>query len=495
MPRQRVSNQRLPGLPPRLTRPVFGLTLLSYVITTAYPVAAVPSLAPAPSGAPAQTTAPSPVEEPYILGAGDRVRIDIFQVPQYSGEFDVLIDGTLNLPLVSPPIPVQGLTIREATDVISAAYNQYLRRPIVTLTLLSRRPLQVGVAGEVLRPGSYALPQDGAQFPTLTQVLQLAGGVTQSADVRQVQLRRPNLLAGGEEVINVDLWELIRTGNLGYDITLRDGDSVFIPTTTVDLAESPILAAASFAASANQPINIAVVGEVFRPGTYTVTGGSGQTGAAGDQGGVNRAESPPTVTRAIQLAGGIKPYANIRQVEIRRLTRTGEEQKFEVDLWALLQGDLRQDAILQEGDTIVIPEADTLTAQDASTIASASFSPDVIQVNVVGEVDSPGTVSLPPNSTLNQAVLAAGGFNNRANDEVDLVRLNPDGTVSRIEVDVNFSEGIDAAGNPILQNNDVIIVGRSGLASLSDTLGTILTPLGSVFSIFELPARFLRLFD
>ncbi|HEY9662149.1 MAG TPA: SLBB domain-containing protein, partial [Allocoleopsis sp.] len=144
---------------------------------------------------------------------------------------------------------------------------------------------------------------------------------------------------------------------------------------------------------------------------------------------------------------------------------------------------------------IVVPKADEIDPAQASAVASASFSPSTIQINVVGEVQTPGGVALPPNSTLNQAILAAGGFNTRASDNVNLIRLNPDGTVSRQEIDVNYSAGIDAAGNPILQNNDVIVVGRSGLASVTDTLGAILSPVGSVLSILNLPARILNLFD
>lgn len=443
----------------------------------------------------ANTPPPPQSEAPYSLGAGDRIRIDIFQVPQYSGENDVLIDGSLNLPLVGT-VPVNGLTIEEATATISARYAQFLRRPIVTVSLISRRPLQIGVAGEVQRPGSYAVPQEGGDFPTLTQLIQAAGGITQSADIRQVQVRRPQS-SGGEEIINVDLWQLLQTGNLGYDVALRDGDTIYIPTgTTVDLAEAPIIAASTFASNTNEPINIAVVGEVFRPGSYTAVGGAGQTGAAGETGVVSGGNTAPTVTRAIQLAGGIKPMADVRNVQIRRLTRTGEEQTFEVDLWALLEGDQRQDAILQEGDTIVVPMVDSVTAAEATALATTSFSPDSIRINVVGEVDNPGTIALPPGSTLNQAVLAAGGFNSRARpSSVDLVRLNPDGTVSRQEIDVDFSQGIDAANNPLLQNNDVVIIGRNDLASISDTLDLILSPLGSAFSIFQLPFRFLNLFE
>jgi polysaccharide biosynthesis/export protein len=479
--------------------PLLGLALIWG--TSASPaIAQTPSLtAPpvgSPLGSPPGSPPPSGVEASYTLGAGDRVRIDIFQVEQYSGENEVQIDGTLNLPLVGS-VAVEGLTIGQASALISSRYGQFLRRPIVTVSLLSRRPLQVAISGEVIRPGSYSVAQEpGAQYPTLTQLLQTAGGITQSADVRQIQVRRSPTSGGG--VVNVDLWEFLQTGDLRYDVTLRDGDTIVIPTTTIALNEAPVLAASNFAPEAGRPINIAVVGEVFRPGAYTVTGGTGNTQIAGETGNItiSNDSSLPTVTRAIQLAGGIKPLANIRDVEIRRLTRSGQEQTFKVNLWSLLQGDLRQDALLQEGDTIVIPTATAIDATEAAALGSASFAPDTIQVNVVGEVKNPGVVSLRPNSTLNQAILAAGGITPRASaNSLDFIRLNPDGSVSRQELELELSDGLATGNNPIVQNNDVIVVGRSGLAETGDTLETILSPLGNVFSIFEFPFRFLRLFQ
>lgn len=452
----------------------------------------------------AQSSHPSPssprlmaqAEMPYTLGAGDRLQITVFQLPQYSGEVEVLVDGTVNLNTVGR-VSVDGLTLDQASAAISSAYSRILRRPIITLNLLGRRQLRIGVAGEVNRPGSYAISPDTAQFPTLTEVLELAGGITQAADVRQVQIRRADR-AGTAELFNVNLWDLLQSGDLNNNITLRDGDQIFIPTTTVDLAEAPLLADASFAADTREPINIAIVGEVFRPGPYTLTGGTARTGDAGVPGGAfTTINTVPTVTRAIQIAGGIKPMADVRRVQVRRLTRSGTEQVFEVNLWALLkEGDLRQDAILQEGDTVVVPEVSELSAAEAAEIATASFSPDSIRVNVVGEVNGPGTIELLPNTPLNQAILAAGGFNNRARrGTVQLIRLNEDGTVARQEFPVDLAQGIDSANNPALRNNDVVIVSRSGLARVSDTVDTILRPLGGVFNLLELPFRFIRIFD
>lgn len=464
------------------------VTLSSLLLLTCPSLVLAQSLPPRAQPQPASVTQP-PLAEPidagdgYILGAGDRIRLDIFNVPEYSGEYQVLSDGTLNLPLVGT-VPVQGMTLQQASQQLSTRFAPILRRPIVTLSLLQARPITIAVAGEINRPGSYTVSPDGSSNPTLTQALQLAGGVTQAADIGQIQVRR--LRARGVEanqVLNVDLWQLVRAGDLNQDLSLRDGDTILIPTrTNTNLAEARQLAATTFAANETNPIQIAVVGQVNRPGPYTL-----RVQSEGQAGGVNSLQVP-TVTQAIQVAGGITQSANIRGIEVRRPTNVGQEQVIKVDFWELLRaGDLNQDLPLQEGDTIYIPTATTLDASEATELASTSFSPSTMTVNVVGEVARPGVVEVPPNTPLNQALLTAGGFNNRAaRGSVELVRLNPDGTVSRREISVNFAQGVDAEDNPALRNNDTIIVGRSSLAGASDILGTVLSPITGVFSLFRL---------
>jgi polysaccharide export outer membrane protein len=180
----------------------------------------------------------------------------------------------------------------------------------------------------------------------------------------------------------------------------------------------------------------------------------------------------------LQIAGGITPKADIRQIQIRRLARSGSEKIINVDMWQLLQtGDISQDLILQEGDTIAVPKALAINPAEAIQIANASFSPDKINVSVVGEVAKPGVIEVPPNTPLNQAILAAGGFNERARTTVDLIHVNENGTVSKQVIAVNFSRGIDDRTNPILQRNDIIVVTPSDVAGAGDTLGLILNPL------------------
>jgi polysaccharide biosynthesis/export protein len=420
----------------------------------------------------------------YVLGAGDRVLVEVFESPEYSGEKQILADGSLSLPLVGS-VPVQGMSLEAASGAISERYAPFLRRPIVTLSVITPRPIRVVLSGEIDRPGAYTMATEATtteqQLPTLSEALQLAGGITLAAELDAVQIRR-TLGTGRAQTVTLNLWDLTQSGDLSR-ITLRDGDSIFIPTSeTLDLNETRQLASANLFNTDSKPLNVAVVGEVLRPGTYTLTEDR-PDGATEDVPTIH------TVSSAIQTAGGITEMANVRQIQVRRFTSDGGERVVDVDLWALLQeGDLNQDLVLQEGDTIVIPTATSITAAEATELATATFSPATIQVYVVGEVTTPGAVEVPPNTPLNQAILAAGGFDaQRANrKEVALIRLNQDGTVNRREISIDLAEGISDETNPILRNNDVIAVGRSGLASFSDSATLLTDPIGRFLNLFNI---------
>ncbi|MEG5036893.1 SLBB domain-containing protein [Microcoleus sp. AT3-A2] len=479
---------------------------------------------PADTGSPVQVpaapgfpefpaSAPSSVRsEVYTLGAGDRIQMDIFNVPEYSGpngQHQVQADGSLSLPLIGS-VSVYGMTLEQASNAVKDKYGKYLKRPWITLKLLAPRPLQIAIAGEINRPGAYTISsaagpggtaeQMGTQMPTISRALRMAGGITQSADVRQIKIRRPQRNAP-EQIISVDLWELLQNGDLRADMTLRDGDTIFIPTvTSLNRQEAPTLAVANITGQSTQPINIAVVGEVTRPGTYTLAKeaqsrvqenemgeNSGLFAASETNGGETVLQQ--TVTRAIKMAGGITPVADIRQIQVRRLTRAGTEQIINVNLWQLLEGgDVSQDLALQQGDTVIVPKAENLDATQDEQVANSNFSPDTIRVNIVGEVVKPGAIAVLPNTTLNQALVAAGGFNKaRAEmDSVNLIRLNPNGTVSQLNIKVDFSATANEETNPKLQNNDVIMVRRSGRATFSDNVGGTLAPLSPLLGIFRL---------
>ncbi len=478
-----------------LIQPVVGVALL----TAIHAVVSSASLA---QGQPVSPTTQSPttqipLDSNYALGGGDRIRVNVFEVPEYTGEYQIPPGGAINLPLIGS-VSVLGLTAEQASDEISRRYSRFLKRPLISVNLLSPRPINVFVAGEVTRPGAYTLSlsggagdNPGVQYPTVLAALTTAQGVTLAADVTQVELRRKKLGRSSEVAIaNVNLKELIRTGNLSQDITLRDGDTIFVPTATnFNVAESRNIFAANFAASQTTPRTVTIIGEVNRPGSYLVTPGStdGQGGGTANSGS-GTPTGLPNVTRVIQLAGGITAQADVRNLRLRRPTRAGSEQAIDINLWQLLQsGDANQDIIVQDGDTIVIPTATEINPAEATQLATTTLSPARIQVGVVGEVKRPGLTDIQPNSSLNQAILAAGGFNDAraSSDAVDLIRLNPNGSVTKRIVKMDFSAGINEQTNPILRNNDVVVVNRSGIAKTGDTTNTISGPLGVIFSLLR----------
>ncbi|MGF1491612.1 MAG: SLBB domain-containing protein [Microcoleaceae cyanobacterium] len=528
----------------------------------------------------------------YTLGDGDQIQVEIANFPERNGEYAVQINGQVNIPLLGK-FSVEGMTLPQLERILTARYSRTMKDPRVTVSLIAARPLNISVAGEVSRPGAYAVPVNPGQFPTITQAVQLAGGITQSANIRNVEVQR-SLRSGRSQIIAVDLWALSQTGDLRQDLVLRDGDKVLIPALTqTNLAESPQLVTSNLYSTEAKPTKIAIVGEVFRPGSYTLTAGGegggfltitraiqeagGITSTANlqniqvrrqtrsgqieiinidlfallDQGDLNQdliladgdtiliptltaadgidsarivgnnlysPESKPmkvavvgevfrpgpytltadaaaggilTVAQAIQQAGGITSTADLRQIQVKRVNSNGVEEVIDVNLFALLQGrDLRQDAILKNGDTVVVPTATQLTPAEVTELARSTLSPSTIRVNFVGEVVRPGVIEVPPNTPLSQAILAAGGFNNRADEgSVELVRLSPDGTVEKRELQVDFATGIGEENNPTLRSNDIVVVRPSGLASFSDDLSPIMSLLSPFTSIFSLINR------
>ncbi|MEB3283551.1 MAG: SLBB domain-containing protein [Lyngbya sp.] len=460
------------------------------------------SLAQQLSTPPQPTATQSPqAENPitsYILGPGDRLSVNIFDAPEYSvEETQVLINGTINLPAVGS-IFVQGLTLEQARATISAEYNSILKRPVVTINLLDARPMRIEIAGEVDRPGFYTLslydPESRIpelQYPTITDAIDKAGGVTIAADVRQIVLRRPQP-SGSEQTIHLNLWDFFQNGNFSQNITLRDGDSIYIPSTThVNPGEVRQLSNTNLATKLDNPVNVTIIGAVQRPGTYVLIGGSTRTEL--------RLAGRPTVTSALGQAGGITAQANVHQVEIHRITRNNTQQIIPVNLWELLQtGDVNKDPLLQDGDTIVIPTVTAVNPGELPSLAKASFATPSIKITVVGEVGTQNSIALevPIDTTLNQALLAAGGVNRRADQKfVELIRLNPDGSVSQRKIEIDYSQTLNEQTNPLLRENDIIVVPRSGLTRFSDWGLAISHPVNAIGTGLTIPSRIFLILD
>ncbi|MEY4353183.1 MAG: hypothetical protein RLZZ609_1424 [Cyanobacteriota bacterium] len=237
-----------------------------------------------------------------------------------------------------------------------------------------------------------------------------------------------------------------------------------------------------------RPLQISVVGEVENPGLYLLNpGGEG----SGVEGKISSIPGLPTVVSALQKAGGITLNANLRNVLLQRRLPGGRTQLMQthLDLAALLQkGDKLQNPFLFDGDTIIIGRTSTPQPNEVLELAAANLSPETISVNVVGEVKSPGRLQLRAGTPLLQALLAAGGptpmRSNRNN--VELVRINRDGTATLRRFVIDYQQGVSGPRNPPLRDGDSVVVNRSVLAAGSDALNAFTQPITGLVNILAL---------
>src|SRR5690606_7044062 len=125
----------------------------------------------APGAAQAQTS--TPVAE-YKLGAGDVVRVSVYQNPDLAQETRVNEVGELNFPLLGV-VKVGGLSVTAAERAIAEGLKSgnFVRNPQVTLIVTQVRAHLANVLGQVGRPGRYALETAGMR---LSDLLSMAGG-------------------------------------------------------------------------------------------------------------------------------------------------------------------------------------------------------------------------------------------------------------------------------------------------------------------------------
>ena len=118
-----------------------------------------------------------------------------------------------------------------------------------------------------------------------------------------------------------------------------------------------------------------------------------------------------------------------------------------------------------------------------SSVFDSEFCLVTINVTVLGEVKSPGSLALSANTPLVEAIFRAGGpVRWRANkNSVELIRFNRDGKVSRQTFSYNDTTNISAK-NPPLRNGDTIIVNTSTYGKVLDVFRDISIPIGAASS-------------
>ena len=249
------------------------------------------------------TTVPVPAN--YVIGPHDVLNISVWDQNDISGKYTVEQDGTFSFPLLGR-VAATGLTLRELETALTRRLADGLfRDPQVTIAVIEYRSRRVFVVGEVRQPGTHTLNGE----VSVIEVLARAGSTNAAAADHVLVVRPVNgggpVLPGQDqtaEVIRVELRDL-EGGALAKNVSLRDGDTLFVPRAAV----------------------VYVTGRVRNPGSYPLAAGM-------------------TVLQALSLAGGPTDFGATNRIRVRRGTGTGREFKAELT------------TPIEPGDTVVVPE-------------------------------------------------------------------------------------------------------------------------------------------
>ena len=240
-----------------------------------------------------------------------------------------------------------------------------------------------------------------------------------------------------------------------------------------------------------RPIKISITGEVNRPGIYSIDI-KGTNTLTNDFGGNNTSISTsgwPTIVDAIQRSGGITANGDLRNIFLIRQPQKGSKNiEIKINYWNTLKnGTPIKNHFVYDGDSILVKKATIRENNENDIIASSSFSPSTISVNIIGEVTNPGKHNLISNSPIMQAIPAAGGHTVNSNKKkITLLRLNNNGTLIKKKYSYDPTLIANKELNPPLRNGDTIVIEKDSWSKGTTQLKRLTEPFGPIVNAISI---------
>ncbi|MGR6807347.1 polysaccharide export protein EpsE [Sphaerotilus natans] len=243
----------------------------------------------------------SEAQRDYVLGAGDVVRVSVYQNQDLTLETRITESGAISYPLLGQ-VRLGGLSVPQAEKLIADGLKNgnFVRQPQVSILVTQVRGNQASVLGMVNRPGRYPIEQTGMR---LSELLATAGGIAQGGS-DQVVLSGMRDRKPLRVVIDVPLL-FAQSGGVN-DPVIANGDTVYVE---------------------RMPM-VYIYGEVQRPGAM-------------------RLERDMTVLQGLASGGGLTQRGTEKGL---RLHRRGADGKVQI-----LQPGMNDP--LQNGDVIYLRES------------------------------------------------------------------------------------------------------------------------------------------
>lgn len=169
----------------------------------------------------------------YRLGAGDAIKISVFQNPDLTVETRVSESGLVTYPLIGA-VQLGGLSIAGAEKAVADKLREggFVQKPQVNILLMQVRGNQVSVLGLVNRPGRYPIETGNTR---VSDMLATAGGAITTGSVSST-----GVTAGSDIAIvtgvrqgkpfrkEIDVPSIFLSGQADLDINVAGGDVIYV---------------------------------------------------------------------------------------------------------------------------------------------------------------------------------------------------------------------------------------------------------------------------
>jgi protein involved in polysaccharide export with SLBB domain len=173
------------------------------------------------------------LDDTQPIDPGDIISIRVVEDRREPLQVRVTATGEIQAPHIGL-VRAAGRTCRELAFAVKRELEKsYYNVATVVVAIDQKGREQTGpgyqiafftIYGQVLRQGKYELPAD--EDVTISQAILRAGGFAQFANPQKVKLVRKT--PQGNKTVLVDLDQIMRRGNLEYDIYVRENDVIIV---------------------------------------------------------------------------------------------------------------------------------------------------------------------------------------------------------------------------------------------------------------------------
>ena len=366
-----------------------------------------------------------------------------------SGIYNVDIEGEIFLPKIKETY-VRGLTPSELSEIIEKKYSEFNINAKTTIKIATFKKLRILVGGEVRSPGVYNFPAFTAlEFKNIVEDVDKEGEVKTFFESNQNMLDEEN--------------KMIDEGNVNENSNQEINKDLI-----VDYQEN----------SQNQNLENAIQNNTNNKSNFQIKRPS---------------ENFTTISNVIRQAGGITSKTDLSRIEIIRdipIGKGGGKKRAIIDFTSFInESDPTNDIRLFDGDRIFIPKLATASSDIIPKSILSGLSPRFITVDIFGRVENPGTVKLPLEAALSDAINLTGPIR-PLSGKIVLIRYNKDGTILNKNISYSARAKKGSKRNPFVKQGDLISVKNSLLGKTTGVIREVTAPFIGIYSTKEVIESF-----